>query len=330
MDRAWSRLAAIVCVLAVLVAACGSATTASPSSTATAQPSPTATAQPSPTATAQPSPTATATPSPSPVPATPSPTAVPTAAPTGYEPQPDGTIVWYTDSGDRQAVPAIDGLTAEVQGGKTLYMAKAANSYGLKAGAYAGAFIRYVKVEDKQTGGVVLEPQVVNKLIQDKLATIPNQADKWVAPIPLNITDATADTDVALSFASEYPTTNVKVATVGFQGSLEVTDIVPGSDGRELVTLTNMNYGNTYYSQFMQDHRDGITLGEEMSFLSVSGNFQADLPPTVETSFGKFVCKASGSIVIGLLLGNGGSDLTSDKALYLPDTNVPVFVAHKA
>jgi hypothetical protein len=315
MDRAWSRRAAIACVLAVLVAACGSAATASPSSTATAQPSP----------------TATATPSPSPVPATPSPTAVPTAAPTGYETQPDGTIYWYTDSGDREAVPAIDGLTAEVQGGKTLYTAKAGNSFGLKAGAYAGAFIRYVKVEDKQTGGVVLEPQVVNKLIQDKLATIPNQADKWVAPIPLNITDATADTDVAISFASDVRTNHLEVATVHFRTTLEVTDIVPGTSGIEI--WTNMYYGNTYLTEFSDTHRDGIALGAEMSYLFVSGNFEGALPSMatpVTTSFGSSICKATGSIVVALVgSGTDGRDLTPDKALYVPNADVPVFVAHK-
>jgi hypothetical protein len=65
MDRFWVRRAAITCVVAVLVTACGSAATASPSSTVGAKPSP----------------TASATASPSPVAATPSPTATPTATP---------------------------------------------------------------------------------------------------------------------------------------------------------------------------------------------------------------------------------------------------------
>jgi hypothetical protein len=65
MDRTWARRAAIAGVLAVLVAACGSAATPSPSSTEGAHPSPTATETPSPTA----APSATPTPSPQVTPA---------------------------------------------------------------------------------------------------------------------------------------------------------------------------------------------------------------------------------------------------------------------
>jgi hypothetical protein len=66
MDRTRFRSAAVASLLVVLVAACGSAATASPSSTVGAHSSL----------------TATATPSPSPVVATPSPTASPSASPT--------------------------------------------------------------------------------------------------------------------------------------------------------------------------------------------------------------------------------------------------------
>jgi hypothetical protein len=66
MDRFWVRRAAITCVVAVLLAACGSVAIVSPSSSAVVKPSP----------------TAPATASPSLVPATPSSTPNPTATPT--------------------------------------------------------------------------------------------------------------------------------------------------------------------------------------------------------------------------------------------------------
>jgi hypothetical protein len=314
MDRTWPRRAALACVLAVLTTACGSAATASPSSTATAPPWP----------------TATPTPSPSPVPATPSPTASPTEVPTGYEPQPDGTIYWYTEAGDRETVPTIDGLKAQVQGNRILYEAEAGNRFGLKEGAYSGEFNKYVKVENKQTGGAVLEPQVVYIFVKDKLATIPNQSDKWVASIPLNITDATADTGINLSFGSGYGDNQIKIASVSFNGPLEVTDIFPVSDGKNLATGNSIYYGHFYYSQFkLNSEKAEIPLGKEMSFFSVDGNFEG-ITPTMEASFGNKVCTATGSITIAELAKSDWREMTPDRILYTPDANVPVFVAHNA
>jgi hypothetical protein len=77
MDRTSARRAATAGVLAIVVAACGSAATASPTSTAGTQSSPAASVSP----TVSPTPTETPTASPAPV-VTDSPTPVPTAAPT--------------------------------------------------------------------------------------------------------------------------------------------------------------------------------------------------------------------------------------------------------
>ena len=79
----------------------------------------------------------------------PPPTEAPTPFVTGFVKEPDGEIVWkeqdkVTGREIDLKVPDIDGLEAEIQGGKEVYIAEKGNAYGLKEKAYGGEFNPYV------------------------------------------------------------------------------------------------------------------------------------------------------------------------------------------
>jgi hypothetical protein len=136
--------------------------------------SPTASAAPTQSASARPSPTAspTATPSPTPTP-------VPTPAPTGFQSQPDGTLTWYTLSGEQRTVPTVDGLTVVLKAGVVEYH----DSKGAKQGVFVQNFTLFATDGTGiQTGCVVLTGTVISGLLASK----PD-----VMPLPYAINEAT-------------------------------------------------------------------------------------------------------------------------------------------
>jgi hypothetical protein len=129
--------------VALAVAGCSSG-----SPIASAAPTHSASARPSPTA----SPTATLSPTP---------TTVPTPAPTGFQSQPDGTLTWYTLTGDQRTVPKVDGLTAVLKAGVVEYH----DSKGVKQGVFVQNFaLLAADGTETQTGSVVLSGTVVGRL----------------------------------------------------------------------------------------------------------------------------------------------------------------------
>jgi hypothetical protein len=267
--------------------------------------------------------------------ATPSPTEAPTLVTAGFTQNADGGITWKgpDKSGGEVdlGVPAIDGLQAVLKDGKVTYEAQAGNKYGLEAGAYAGEYQPYVSVEGKLTGGDVLEPQVVSQLIKDKLATISNPADKWIAPVPLNITDATADTDLNITFTKGYHVEgmpDIGIASISFAGELPVTSIEQHS---QVIVTADSFYGWAYFDP-EKNPLSSISATNPITDLMVAGSFEGfTAQTTVKAAFGETVCTATGPIIVTLQAGMEWRDLTSDDMLYVtgPDgSDIPVFVAH--
>jgi hypothetical protein len=265
---------------------------------------------------------------------TPLPTEKPTPVAAVFTQNPDGGITWKgSDKSGKEVdlgVPSMEsyGLKAEPKDGKVIYTAEAGNKVGLEAGAYGGEYQPYVSIDGKLTGGESFVPQVVLQLIKDKLATIPNQADKWIATVPLDIRGATADTDLNITFIKGFDTYAIGIASISFNGELPVTNIIPGS------TQAKINK-NSYYNwlYFNHDRRpiDSLSPTNPISDLMVGGPFEGvtDLE-MINATFGETVCTATGPIIVTETAGADSKDITSKNMLYVagPDgSNVPVGVA---
>ena len=84
------------------------------------------------------------------------------------------------------------GLEVRIQSGRAIYYALPANRFGLKTDSYAGEFIPFVNMgqadgSSAETGGMVLAGSVVTRLIEDKLATIKSDYDRWIVALPVDI-----------------------------------------------------------------------------------------------------------------------------------------------
>lgn len=252
---------------------------------------------------------------------------------TGYSEQ-DGNLIYRTESGEVLTVPQIDGLTARmVKDGEkeeVQYFARERNVYGLEANGYAGCYKPNVDIyensERKALGGVVLSPQVAGKLLNDVLSQIPEQKDKWMVVLPVDITDMRSDKELLLSFenASTVP---VKIARLSFQDTLPVVDIIPGD---KTVKFSK----SPYYSWLFIDnirtvapYGEGIYPGKEMNYIGVSGEFTtASDQKKIESYFGNEVTQAEGRVNVSLSSANGSRDVTRDKILSVGDNRTPVFL----
>ncbi|MDD4026901.1 MAG: hypothetical protein PHO75_01765 [Candidatus Shapirobacteria bacterium] len=89
--------------------------------------------------------------------------------------------------------PEIAGLKKEIKLindlKRVVYISESGNPYNIEAGEYAGEYKKEVIFENQEVGGVALIPVVAEKLLRDKLASITNEADKWVAIIPADISE---------------------------------------------------------------------------------------------------------------------------------------------
>lgn len=228
----------------------------------------------------------------------PTPTAIPTPAPTaGYTEGPAG-IVYQLSDGTVLAVPEIAGLEATLADGKVTYQASAGNPYGLKAGAYAGRFNPYVSDQQQdgsvvQTGGVGLVPAVVSKLMRDKMAAIPVQADKWTTPIPL--AGATESSDVKITYV--LGSHDVTMAKVDFQGELTVTN--PLLLSKQVGIAANAYYGMGLFDFWVLQGDNAATVkpGQEAHYVHVAGAFQGvTINALLAKVFGDEVCTVGSTI----------------------------------
>jgi len=297
-------------------------------------PAPAPTPTPAPSAT--PLPTATATPTSTPTPwptATPVPTDTPTPTPeAGVVAQPDGSFVVVTEKGERLTVPQIEGLTQKVEernGVETVvFYAEEGNPYGLEAEAYAGEFRPNVIMAEKQTGGLVLDSKVVLSLLNQKLAEIPKQKDRWLVPIPLDIRNSKEPVTIKLSLkefgggAETYPSVDISSPEV-----LPLVNILP--DTKE-VRIAPSYIGGGYMGYYnpilrIQPYFERIVEGHEMCYLFVLARLNLSGWTTIESSFGDVVDKVSGQMFVSYGLGQEKGPIGPEKVL--SSGGVPIFVA---
>lgn len=255
---------------------------------------------------------------------TPSPTEAPTPS-IGFGTNPDGSISFRTETGEVLNVPAIDGLTAKLEDGKAVYRAIDGNPYGLNPEDYAGEFKPNVTTEQEQTGGIVLDSTVVSKMINDKLDTIPEQRDKWIVPLPLDITNLTPDQNVYIGFNKSNPV-GVQVCKISFDGVLPATNIIPDSSGLRILN------GNTFGWSYLDSLRSidpytaTIVPGKEMHYLTIAGGLQGfNANQDLTSSFGAEVALSSSSIFVYLAASADWIDMDGSKIL--KTDNSPIFLA---
>ena len=282
LPRGIAHGAAALLLVATLVACSGPAAT--PTRSATLVPTPTPT--PSPTTT----PTATPTEAPTPTPGA-----------TGFVEKQDGTFTWTTESGVVKDVPVIPGLK-QVKNAATGLI----EYHDAKTNSYVGQFQEFFSVDSEQTGNIVLGPSEVGKLVTAKLATFPNQNDKYVAALPLDTRGATRDTALKLSYATGYGSANYPTARITFDGGLPVTNIIPNTT--QVLILKNTYEGFIYTWPRRADVANAYTVvpGQEEYYLVVGGPFEgvSQTGNNTDAAFGAHICNAT--VFLDIVEGAGG------------------------
>lgn len=260
----------------------------------------------------------------------PTPSAEPTPEATpisGYITNPDGSISYRTETGAELNVPTIDGLSVKLEdtkdGQKVVYSANADNPYGLSPEAYAGEFKPNVVVEENQTGGVVLKPPVVLKLLNDKLATIPNQTDKWAFPLPLDVTNTEAN--IYLALKEGYGDYKVPIAELSFTSKipLPVTNIL--TQAEEISVISNTYYKNIYIDSFrlVEPNTDYIIAGQDIRYITVGGFLGRT--GNLNSSFGDKIGDAGGKVAVSVNSALEWRDVDANRILTA--LNSPIFLA---
>lgn len=225
--------------------------------------------------------------------------------------------VYRTEKGELINIPAIAGLRQELQGDKVVYLA---------SGEYMGEFVPNVNVEAKQTGGVVLKAPIALRLINEKLATIPEQKDKWIIPLPIDPREMNPTRGISLSFEKGYGPYQIPVLKLTFDENLPLVNIIP--EAQQLFILKGVYYEWGYGDNMtlIDPYTDRIFPGMEMRYLTVTGKFQGFSRNTaMNIGFADKVSTIEDSVYVALTAAWEWYSVTSDKILTAGQT--PVFVA---
>ena len=262
---------------------------------------------------------------------TPSPT--PESTPSlGYHQGKDGALVYTTEKGEVLNVPQIEGLRVSLQATKdgqqkVVYAALEQNPYGMSPEEYAGEYKPNVEVQGIQTGGVVLKAPVVLKLIDDKLATIPEQKDKWTIPLPIDISTINTKDLISISFSKDNPV-GLSVCKISFGRNLTAVNIIPSSTSLEVLNGDQYTtYGGQYMDAGKSSSNDKIVPGKEMNYLTVAGGLSFTQDGNIPSNFGDQIVLAQSPIVIYLTAATEWRDADERKILDAGDSKIPVFLA---
>jgi hypothetical protein len=244
-------------------------------------------------------------------------------------------FAYFGDDGSITPVKAVADLEVRIQAGKAIYYALASNRYGLKTGSYAGEFIAGVTMgqldgSSAQTGGIVLAGPVVTKMINDKLASIPIESDRWVVALPVDIRGTKAAVDVSFDQYGLSLLSNTPRVVVRFAGSLPVVQSVPANGGFHVLVE---GLGVTAW-QVIDPIRLTLPPGildpkRPMNQLLVYGNGLPNTPKNLyvdaKTAVGSVMLSATGEVSVSLVVDGSRADIDPSRVLSVGD--VPVFVA---
>ena len=250
------------------------------------------------------------------------------------------TTFYYAADGTVMPVPTVAGLKVGINAGKAEYRAVQSNPYGLGVGAYAGEFRPLVAAgqidgSSAQTGGLVLVPGVVNRLISDELASTKPDVPRWVVALPVDIRTSAGSVAVSYDQYGQIGSSSAPRVEIRYSGSLPVVEAVPNNGGYHVlvegVTATDWQIIDPVRLSLPADKIDPALAMNQLvvygSGVPTSGGnlIRRDIGHDGKVRVGQVMLSAASSVSISLVVAGSHADLGPDKVLMVGD--VPVFVA---
>jgi hypothetical protein len=225
-----------------------------------------------------------------------------------------------------EAGPKVEGLVGRMDGDILKYYAEAGNKYGLEADAYAGEFRPNVLVSGERTGGLVLTASVAETILREELAKIENPDDRWLIPLPGDISVLDNNEEVSLNFERGFGRHNVLMAVLSYKGIIPLVSDFLGVT--KVDVFKNSYYGWLYYDSIrnMDPYTDKIFSGKEMSYINVLGNFLINNETAgIPVSFGERITESEDKIIVYLGAATEWREMKIEKIL--SNNGIPIFVS---
>ncbi len=222
------------------------------------------------------------------------------------------------------AVPAIGeiGLLPQV-----VYTALEDNPYGVEAGTFLGIYKAEVFLGEDKTGGVALVPSVLLPLLARSIDALPEEAEPWLLPLPVDLTGCTSHRPVRIDRTAQPFSDDPYYIRVSMEDErLGVSNIVNGN--LPLVIDSFWIYDLDYVVSRTSYENPRIVEGQEMSYLFVVADLIESIEPGQDdpVPFGTRVGYTEKPVLCGLSSVRGPfREHTYDCLLYLDEC--PVFVA---
>lgn len=203
------------------------------------------------------------------------PTEAPTATPTPVETTvaPTETTISAEDLALLAEAGTLNGaetsIKVDANGNRVaVYVAKEGNDYGVKAGTELGQYCENVKYEGKDIKFRALIPVVVEKLLSDELAKIPDGQPKLKIIFPGNIIQANGNEINMTNLKDYFGNDTIQVSCTS---SIDIVDIIPNSDAFSLSWFdwNNWTYAMPTYVGDQVKDLDNKTNNEIMYFVRV-------------------------------------------------------------
>jgi len=234
----------------------------------------------------------------------------------GYE-QRGENWVYTTESGEQINITVPEGYEIRQEEGKLqLY----------HEGNYAAEFSPNVKMGGELTGSWVASSSFALEYLNEQLAQIPEQKDRWLITIPI---DPRTVPNVNM-YIEDYSGLSSYRLVVDFQGSTSLVNIIPNTSSIRIIYSTQMQRWMCVdpLTANDQNYLNRIVPGEEMRYLSVRGfliDVAAENQTKLNVPFGTTIAQTSGPVLITEECATEYRAISWDHVLDL--AGVPLFIA---
>ena len=170
----------------------------------------------------------------------------------------------------------------------------------------------------------------VTRLLSDRLATIQNDADRWMVALPVDIRTSKQQVRVTFDRFGLSGWSNTPRVVVSFVGPLPVVEAVPANGGfHVLVEQLGITMWQVLDPIRLSLTPDSIDAAHVMNELVVYGNGKPSVSRDVSFNnralMGSPMLSVTGDVSVSLVVNGSRAELGPDKVLKVGD--VPVFVA---